>query len=217
MVASSARTITTRRQATADFLARPSPRVIGTAGGLFALARIGRGRPDRADLAVVAVAAATEPFLEWFLHGRVLHPAPGSMLDRAGTGRFHAGHHRHPDTIDTIVLQGPEAAGAVAVAAAFAAALGWPAARLVRGDATRGALTAMGAATVLLANYEWLHYLFHTSVRPGSARLRRRRADHLRHHHLDDRRWLGITSGLGDRLFATASRDPHAARARSGT
>ena len=59
------------------------------------------------------------------------------------------------------------------------------------------------AAAAALAHYEWSHLLFHTAYRPRTARYRRLKANHRRHHWRDERAWLGITSDLADRILHT--------------
>ena len=64
-------------------------------------------------------------------------------------------------------------------------------------------MTAAAAGCAGLLWYEWAHLLFHTGYRPRTSWFRRLRTNHRRHHYRDERRWLGVTSMIVDRLAGT--------------
>jgi hypothetical protein len=130
-------------------------------------------------------------------------------------GLGHREHHRYPASLDHVLLGATEATVFQVVNAGVATAVvGLPlalAGRPVLGPVLTGILGAVTA----LAHYEWSHFLFHTAYRPRSARYRRLKANHRRHHWRDQRSWLGITSNLADRTIGTLPRDRPSARFRS--
>jgi sterol desaturase/sphingolipid hydroxylase (fatty acid hydroxylase superfamily) len=196
-------------QAWSVFIRHGSPRVLvgglGLAVAVRAIAAVSGAAPlSRWDAAALAVVAALVPFVEWAVHRLVLHARPRIVRGvRIDPGLGHREHHRHPASIDWVLLRTVDAVLFQAINAAVAVAVvGVPLARTGRpllGPALTGVVMAMAA----LAHYEWSHFLFHTAVRPRSARYRRLKANHRRHHWRDERAWLGITSNLADRVLGT--------------
>jgi len=68
-------------------------------------------------------------------------------------------------------------------------------------------LTALLAAYVTLAHYEWTHLLVHTRYRPKNRYYKRLEANHRLHHYRNEHYWLGVTSNLGDRVLRTLPND----------
>jgi hypothetical protein len=201
----SARSLTSGRAVAAEFARRPSGYVLGafvtTALGL----RRRHGRLAPQDVVAVALVAAAQPFVEWGLHKLVLHGRPRRVAGRTvDPGAPHRGHHRTPDDVAGALLGGGYAVADAGLVAAFVAGVGAAAAPALGAYPTRAVLTGMAAGNTALARYEWYHLLFHSGVRPRSARNRRLRAHHLAHHHRDETRWLGVTSDLADRVLGTA-------------
>lgn len=196
-------------QAARVFLHLGSPKVLVAGFSLIAAARLGAGAGGWVplgplDLVAVTVVVALVPFVEWFVHRAILHLEPRRVRDRLlDPGVSHRHHHDNPASVNWVVLTGLHALLFQVVNAGVAAAVvGLPmglAGRPIAGPA----LTAVVAAMAALAHYEWSHFLFHTAYRPRTARYRRLKANHLRHHWRDERAWLGITSNLADRVLGT--------------
>jgi hypothetical protein len=194
----SLRSITGRGEAVRVFAAQPSARVIA---GALAVA-IGARRRDRrvgiGDAVAVAAIAGTQGLHEWVIHRGLLHATPrtvrGIVID-PGVG--HRAHHADPDVLEDALLRAPDAARFAAMIAVWVATICFPLRRYVR---PRHVATAIAAAELGLLHYEWTHFVDHTSVPLRGPRAARLRTHHRRHHHVDDTRWLGITSTSADRV-----------------
>lgn len=209
----SARTLRTRRAVAGAVLDAGSGRVLAAGVVLLAVARAAAalaGHPlGLADgVVALAVVALVGP-VEWVIHKLVLHaPVDSRRLGVLGVGLGHRAHHRAPDDLRWITLDGPEAAGALVgfgvvsgvVSAATALALGAP----VVPTAGTGWLVAAAA----LGHYEFVHLMVHSGYRPRSRFYRALDRHHRLHHHRNEDYWLGVTSRLGDRLFGTAPSTP---------
>ena len=64
-------------------------------------------------------------------------------------------------------------------------------------------LTAVLTGQVLVAIYEWTHFLIHTAYRPRSRYYRSIWRNHRLHHFKNEHFWHGITNTLGDRALGT--------------
>ena len=56
---------------------------------------------------------------------------------------------------------------------------------------------------VMVAVYEWTHFLIHTSHRPRSRYYRSIWRNHRLHHFKNEHYWHGITNTIGDRVLRT--------------
>ena len=199
----SLRTVRTRSDALRLFLRQPSPQILAAA---FATAVSFRARDRRfggRDIALVGTVIAAQGTHEWLIHRFILH-APrrtlrGVVID---PGAGHREHHGDPDVLDNALLKAPDAASFVAMIGAYIAVVLLPGRPVL---ASRHVLSTVATAYAALLVYEWTHYLDHTSVPLRSRRGQRLRTHHRRHHFVDERRWLGITSTSGDSLFRTAA------------
>jgi Fatty acid hydroxylase superfamily len=197
----SLRTIRSTRDAARVFAGQPSPQIIGTGFAAMLAWRARDRRVDTTDAAIVAAIAASQGLHEWVIHRTLLHaPARTVAGHTIDTGAGHRAHHVDPDVLVDALLKPRDAAQFLPMIAAYVTAAGWP---LRRNLAPRHRLTAITAAFAGLFVYEWTHYLVHTGVRLRGRYLQRRRAQHRRHHFVDERNWLGITSATGDRVFRT--------------
>ena len=182
-----------------------SGRVLAATAAGAVPARLALGRWSPGDGAAAAIGLGLAGPAEWLIHRHLFHAPADSGRRRAGLGADHARHHADPGDLGWLLLS-PGGAVVLLVAAGGLSTL-WslPLARLV-GSGHRAPVVLTGALTAWWAvgHYEWFHLRCHSRQRPRSARARRRVADHLRHHHRDPGRWLGVTSSLGDRLFGTA-------------
>ncbi len=202
------RTIRTHREAARVFAAQPSPRVIGGAL-LVALARRaldrrtgnGSGPSVPGEAAAVAVVLATRGLHEYAIHRWLLH-APRRVIRgwAIDPGAGHRAHHADPDVIDNALIPPVRAAAFAVMIAAYVDGT----CRLL-GVTARTRHSATTAAVAALLDYEWQHYLDHTSVPLRASRARALRTHHRAHHFVDERRDLGITSRTGDRLAALVS------------
>ena len=159
-----------------------------------------------ADAVVVAIGAAVIGPVEWVVHRYLFHaPAASTRTRVLGTGRRHLLHHEDPTDVALLLLDRRGMivlmAGTAALTTVWAAPVGLAAGRAVVALGVTGIVVAWAA----LANYEWTHLLSHSGYRIRSRRYRRLARRHLHHHHRDDGQWFGVTSNLGDRLFATAA------------
>jgi hypothetical protein len=207
------------RAAQHEFARQPSARIIGAAIGYGMLARSRVGRPQRADLAAIAVVGALRPFVEWGLHRYALHAEPKQLAGlRIDTSADHVFHHEEPNDLSRVLLG---TKWAITHTAMLALVVGGTAHATTTHLTTRlttplggnpaasraATRTAIVAAHSSLFVYEWIHFLVHTSYRPRSARLTRLRHAHRRHHWHNAAADFGITSTIADRLLGTSSRD----------
>lgn len=199
--------LSTLGQVAGEFLRRRSPQVMLGGLGIAVLLRLLVADGTRWqwwDLAAVLMVITLAPFFEWVIHLVVLHqPARrfGPILFDPGAG--HRYHHQQPTDINSVLLEGPEAAVFQLVNAAVAALLLGPVLWFNDALVIEPILTAAVAASAALAHYEWSHFLFHTPYRPKTRYYRRLKRNHRLHHWRNERFWLGVTSNLGDRLFRT--------------
>jgi hypothetical protein len=196
------RSIRTRGDAARVFVAQPSPRIIIGALGAALVHRARTRRGGAGDLAAVAAVVLTRGLHEYAIHRWLLH-APRRELRgrRVDPGVGHRAHHADPDVLGDAFIPPARAAAFLVMLAAYVGAV----VRVLRLP-TSTARTATVAAWAALLAYEWRHFVDHTSVPLRSPRARALRTHHRSHHHVDERRDLGITSRAADRLVATGRR-----------
>ncbi len=217
-------TLRTRQEAFGTWIRMRSPQVMLAAVALSLVGRVVAAQTGRAfgwaDLAVVALTIALIGPVEWVLHRTLLHaPDESFRMRRLGTGSGHRRHHLDPHDVGWILLSGADAAAFAMLIAAWTAAWAIPVALIFGGSLLGPFLTALVAAYVALAHYEWVHLLVHTAYRPTSRLYRRLAVNHRLHHYRNEHYWLGVTSNLGDRALRTLPADksdvPLSATARS--
>ena len=190
-----------------DFSRRRSPRILGGLIVATLALRIALGDWSLSDLAAVGAMAAVYPFGEWAIHVYLLHLRPFRFRGKETelpTSRSHRQHHERPMHMGLILLGPVEVAllGGLAVPLVLAAGavLVWPlAGALSVGPFVTAALTGY----VLIAVYEWTHFLIHTAYRPRSRAYRRVWRNHRLHHFKNEHYWHGITNTLADRVLGT--------------
>lgn len=126
-------------------------------------------------------------FQEHFLHGKMLH----SEFDWYGK-TVHEGHHDKPYfhiSIDPAPLMLAWMATAHAI---FQFLLPLPL-----------ACTATLAYASAGLFYEWSHFIVHTQVKPTNTFMKRMRDNHIRHHCVDKRYWLGFSLPAIDTILGT--------------
>ena len=201
----SAQSLRTKRAAARELLRHGSPYVLAVVIGACVAARTRAGVPIgmQDGFALVAVLLA-RPFVEWGLHRVVLHGPARTIAGRTvDPGASHRGHHQEPDDVGGALLGTPYAISDSLAIVAAVAAVGAGFIPFTGTYPFAGVMTAAAAAGAGLLWYEWAHLLFHTAYRPRTQWFRRLRTNHRRHHYRDDRRWLGVTSMIVDRLAGT--------------
>ncbi len=199
----------TKREIAVAFIGRGSPRILSSLVVVGLAIRVAIGRWGWADVAVVALTIIAVGFVEWYLHRFVLHAAPDAWMSRTlGTGNGHREHHLDPPELDWLLLRAIDAAVFAVMIAAFtslwAIPVVWLFAQVFTVEAVAApVITAIVAAHLALAHYEWTHLLAHTRYRPRTRFYRRLSMNHRLHHFRNERYWLGITSNLGDRVLGT--------------
>ena len=187
------------------YLSHRSPQIM--LGGLcfIALARVFVGGGyGLADLVVVIATVVLVGLVEWVLHLYLLHaPEDSNRMQKFGTGSGHREHHLDPTNVGWALLGGIDAFVFLFLIAGWTAVWSLPIAWVLGGGLLGPFLTALTAAYVSLAHYEWTHLLVHTRYRPKSRYYKRLAANHRLHHYRNEHYWLGVTSNLGDRIMRT--------------
>lgn len=198
----------TRRDVLATYLRHGSPRVMLAASVLVLVVRLLVGAFGWIDLALVAATVLMTGFVEWVLHLFLLHaPEDSARMTKLGTGTGHRRHHLDPHDVGWILLSAQDAAIFVVLIAGWTAIWSLPIIWLSGSALLPAYLSAVLAAYVTLAHYEWTHLLVHTRYRPKSRYYKRLAANHRLHHYRNELHWLGVTSNLGDRFLGTLPAD----------
>ena len=77
------------------------------------------------------------------------------------------------------------------------------------------AITATATTLTMILNYEWVHYLIHTSYQPKTRLYRRLWRHHRLHHFKNEEFWFGLTMLSGDTLMKTNPQPGEAVRSPS--
>ncbi len=198
----------TRKDVFATYVRHGSPRVMLAAVAIFLPLRLAVGAFGWIDLVLVAATVLLTGFVEWVLHLLLLHaPEDSTRMTKFGTGTGHRRHHLDPHDVGWILLSAQDAAIFVVAIAGWSALWSLPVIWVLGGSLLPAYLTALLAAYVTLAHYEWTHLLVHTRYRPKSRFYKRLAANHRLHHYRNERYWLGVTSNLGDRVLGTLPAD----------
>lgn len=189
------------------FARRPSPPVLAGAVVAALAVRGLLGDFGWRDLVMVGGILLVTPLVEWAIHVYLLHARPlpwrGRSLELIAA-REHRAHHRAPSELDGVLIP----PYAVLIFVAQIALTNWlvsfPVHLVLGGDRLACAATATVAGFVVLAVYEWLHFLIHTPYRPRRRYYRTLWRSHRLHHFKNENFWFGVTSPVGDRLLGTA-------------
>ena len=182
----------------------PSPRVVTTAAVVSVTLRLSLGTWSFADLLVLGVVIVFTGPVEWVIHLRILHSDPDSFQARKfAAGVSHRKHHLDPPELEYLLLSGSDAAVFTVMLAISSVAWALPLLWITGLDVFPAVLTAVAAAHLGLANYEWTHLLVHTRYRPKTPFGARLTRNHRLHHFRNEDYWLGVTSNLGDRILGT--------------
>jgi Fatty acid hydroxylase len=184
------------REAAKAFFGHGSPRIIATVLLAALAGRVAVGGWSWWDLLGPAVVVALQPFTEWTIHVFLLHFRPktvGPLRIDPLVARKHRAHHADPRDPVLVFIPIPALAALVAgLAAVCLAAL----------PLERGLTTLLGAF-VVLATYEWTHYLIHSSYRPRHGLYRYVWRAHRHHHFRNEHYWFGVTVHLADHVLGT--------------
>jgi hypothetical protein len=184
-------------QAARAFFTFHSPRSFAVMWPLLVGTRIAIGGFSWADLLVIPIIAAVQPFAEWLIHVYILHFKPTTLLGRTldfQIAKFHRAHHRDPWKLDLVFI--PRRAGWLALGMLSAL---W----FLLAPSPQVAMSGVVATVTAAFLYEWTHYLTHTAYRPRGEFYRRLWRYHRLHHFKNEHFWQGVTTHLGDRILGT--------------
>lgn len=135
---------------------------------------------------------------EYLTHRFPLHMPPiGPEFLQKLQRRLHHDHHEQPNRLDLLFLPMWYAVPSIGV---FAYAYRW-----LSGDWITAQALLLGSLLGLLY-YEYVHYLAHVPVTPGTPWGRYMKKYHLWHHYKNEHYWFGVTNPFFDYLFGTYRR-----------
>jgi hypothetical protein len=199
----------TSGEALTRFARAPSAIILA---GLFAgvlAARLWLGGWSWVDAAIMLGVLAYWPINEWLIHVYFLHQPVrriGRLRWQPPAAREHKRHHGDPWNLRWVFI--PLQVFPFAIPLLALAFVVLPPAP---------ALSFLVAYLALSLHYEWVHYLAHIRWCPPLAYYQSRVREHRLHHFRHERKWWGVSMGLGDRLLGTAPdpattpRSPHTA------
>jgi hypothetical protein len=188
-----------------EFRRKRAPQMMAVFIAVVVAGRVAIGGLSWRDLVAAAFLTVVYPFGEWAIHVHLLHLKPFRFRGRRvelPTAAAHREHHEQPERLDLINFSPREALAILLLAVPVAVA---PLA-LVFGPGPL--VTALLTGYVLVALYEWTHFLIHTAHRPGSRYYRSIWRNHRLHHFKNEHYWHGITNTVSDRALGTF-RDHH--------
>ena len=151
------------------------------------------------DLLAIAAMLVIYPFGEWAIHVYLLH----SKVNLAST-RSHMQHHADPYNLNLINFGPLEALAILFLAAPFSVAISAAIVAPLPGALPVGPfVTELAVAYLLIAFYEWIHFLIHTSHVPRSRYYKRVWRNHRLHHFKNEHYWHGITNTISDTVLRT--------------
>jgi len=169
--------------------------------------RVALGHYDWRDVVVAAGVIALTPIAEWIIHVYLLHAKPLRVRGRRYeliAAREHRAHHIAPGELDGVLIPTyalliflPQIALTVWLAS-------FPVHLVLGGDRLAHAATGLVTSYLVLATYEWCHFLIHTPYRPRGRYYRSIWRGHRLHHYKNEHYWFGVTSTVGDELLRTA-------------
>jgi len=198
----------TKRDILRTYLSYRSPQTMLAGVAVIAVLRLIVGNFGWADVMVLAFSISMVGLVEWVLHLYLLHAPEDSLrMTKFGTGSGHREHHLDPPNVGWILLGGADAFIFLFLIAGWMAAWSLPLLWITGSALLAPLLTAILAAYISLAHYEWVHLLVHTRYRAKSRYYRRLTTNHRLHHYRNEYYWLGVTSNLGDRILGTYPAD----------
>jgi MFS family permease len=188
------------------FARQPSPPYL-LGAVLVALAlRLAQGSWSWRDGFMLAGLLAVTPFVEWAIHVYLLHLPPLRLRGRRvelPSAREHRAHHEAPGALEGVLIPVYAVLIFLVMIAATNWALSFPIHLLIGGARLAYATTATLVSFVVLAAYEWTHFLIHTPYRPRGRWYKAIWRNHRLHHFKNERYWFGVTSTIGDRVIGT--------------
>ncbi len=185
-----------------------SPQLIWAGIAVALVVRVLVGGVGWADTIVVGATVLLTGVVEWFLHLFLLHaPEDSKRMTKFGTGSGHREHHLDPTNVGWLMLGPSDAFIFLFMLMGWTAAWSLPLVALLGSPLLATYLTALLAAYLALAHYEWTHLLVHTRYRSKNRYYKRLAANHRLHHYRNEHYWLGVTSNLGDRILRTLPND----------
>ncbi|MCB1155155.1 sterol desaturase family protein, partial [bacterium] len=148
------------------------------------------------DLLIAGIILAAWPVQEWLIHVFILHLKPLKLFGKRYDSVFgskHRQHHREPWKPELIFIPSPGRYGATVIL---------PIAWLTFLPFEQG-LTGLAVYLVLTLNYEWMHFLCHTSYKPRTWYYRRIWQNHRLHHFRNEKYWYGVSMLSGDYILRT--------------
>lgn len=180
----------------AEFFRLTGPRLLLLVFAVSCAVRLSLGQWGLWDAAVTLGIVAFWPLQEWLIHVFLLHLKPCVLFGRhidLIVSRNHRNHHRNP--WDPVL-------GITPPHIIWLYTAGLPGAWLLMLPPPQ-ALTGVAIYFALALNYEWLHYLIHTSYAPQGWFYKRLWLNHRLHHFKNENYWYGVTMLAGDRLLLT--------------
>jgi hypothetical protein len=162
---------------------------------------------DWRDLVVLAGVVAVTPITEWLIHVLLLHAKPIQWRGRRRellAAREHRAHHEAPAVLDGVLIPVYALLIFFGLIALIVWALSFPIHAVLGGDRLAHAATGLIVSYVVLAGYEWSHFLIHTPYRPRGRYYRAIWRGHRLHHYKNEHYWFGVTSPFADRALRTA-------------
>lgn len=215
------RTLLTLPDCARDFARRRTPPLLAAAILVSLTLRLALGRFDWRDSVVVAGVLGATPLIEWAIHVLLLHAKP--IRWRGGdyellAAREHRAHHEAPAELDGVLIPVYAVVLFFVMIAVTVWALSFPIHLVLGGDRVAHAATGLVISYVVLAGYEWSHFLIHTPYRPRGRYYRSIWRGHRLHHYKNEHYWFGVTSPFADRALRTAPEQasvPRSATART--
>ncbi len=189
------------------FVRQRTPPVLAAAVALAMALRLALGHWDWRDGAVAIAVIVMTPFAEWAIHVYLLHAKPIRFRGRPHdlvAAREHRDHHRSPTELEGILVPTYALLLFLPVLALTAWLLSFPIHVVIGGDRLAHAATGMLASYMILAGYEWCHFLIHTPYRPRGRYYKTIWRGHRLHHYKNEHYWFGVTSTVGDHVLGTA-------------
>jgi hypothetical protein len=190
----------------AFFQRRSPPLLVAAVVGALGL-RVALGHFDWRDLVVAASVVALTPPVEWAIHVSLLHAKPIQFRGRRHdllAAREHRAHHQSPSDLDGVLLPAYAVPIFVAQIAVTVWIVSFPIHLVLGGNRLAHAISGILVSYVILAGYEWCHFLIHTPYRPRGRYFRRVWRGHRLHHYKNEHYWFGVTSTFGDQVLGTA-------------
>jgi len=190
-----------------SFIRHRTPPVLAAAILLALVLRVALGDYDWRDIVVVAAVLALTPLVEWAIHVYLLHARPVRIRGRRYdllAAREHRAHHMSPAELDGVLIPTYAVAIFLPQIALTVWLVSFPIHAVIGGDRIAHATTGLLISYLILAAYEWCHFLIHTPYRPRGRYYRSIWRGHRLHHYKNEHYWFGVTSTVGDHLLGTA-------------